>query len=187
MKPGDAEFIVRATRERYRCPWLVLREDDVTFPDGSTGIYSVVERGEFGVAVPELAPDRLVLVSVYRHPVGRRFWEFPQGSNDDPHLDAVAVTAAELREEAGYQAGRWQRLGRLHEAYGFATGHCQVFLARDLTEVGARPAAEEGRIDRGVFSVAEVWRLIEDGHITDAVTVAALGLYDRARRTELPR
>ena len=34
-----------ASREIYRNPWMVLREDDIRRPDGSRGIYAVVARG----------------------------------------------------------------------------------------------------------------------------------------------
>lgn len=37
---GGVTFIERlASREIYRNPWMVLREDDIRRPDGSAGIY----------------------------------------------------------------------------------------------------------------------------------------------------
>ena len=33
-----------STREVYRNPWLTLREDEIRRPDGSPGIYGVVEK-----------------------------------------------------------------------------------------------------------------------------------------------
>ena len=35
-----------ASREVYRNPWLRVREDEVEFPDGSTGSYAVVEKND---------------------------------------------------------------------------------------------------------------------------------------------
>ena len=73
-------FIERvASREIYRNPWLVLREDDIRRPDGSRGIYSVVERMTYAL-VMAYDGDRFRLVEQFRYPLGARRWEFPQGT-----------------------------------------------------------------------------------------------------------
>ncbi|MFH9725963.1 NUDIX domain-containing protein [Streptomyces sp. NPDC017254] len=177
----DGAFDVLASRQAYTSPYMRLREDDVRFPDGSLGVWTVLERSDFALAVPEVAPGRLVMVNLYRHPVGRRFWEFPQGSAASPGVSPQRTAAEELREEAGCAAEAWQPLGVLHEAYGYATGACHVFLARSLTTVGQRPEPGEGDIRLGVFDTEEIWRMHDAGDLTDAVTVAALGLYERTR------
>nr|WTA70801.1 NUDIX hydrolase [Micromonospora sp. NBC_00855] len=180
----QAEFTVTGSRERYRSPWLTLREDDLVFPDGTLGTYSVVDRASFSLAVPELTPGRLVMVSMYRHVVGRRFWEFPQGGQEGPDGDPTATAAAELAQEAGYHADSWQRLGTLHEAYGYCTSTCDVLLATGLTAVGQSPESAEGVVHVQPFDVEEIWDMVTDQQVTDAVTVAALALYERLRRTE---
>jgi 8-oxo-dGDP phosphatase len=46
-------FIERiASREIYRNRWLVLREDDIRRPDGSPGIYSVVDKPTYVLVMP---------------------------------------------------------------------------------------------------------------------------------------
>jgi len=40
------------SREVYRNRWMRVREDDVRFPDGATGIYSVVEKPDFALVIP---------------------------------------------------------------------------------------------------------------------------------------
>ncbi|MFE9905160.1 NUDIX domain-containing protein [Streptomyces achromogenes] len=177
----DGAFDVLATRQAYTSPYMRLREDDVRFPDGSLGVWTVLERSDFALVVPEVAPGRLAMVNLYRHPVGRRFWEFPQGSASGPGVPPEETAAGELREEAGFTAGEWHRLGILHEAYGYATGVCHVFLARSLTAVGRSPEPGEGDVWTGEFDTGELWRMHDAGDLTDAVTVAALGLYERTR------
>ena len=67
-----------ASREIYRNPWLRLREDEVEFPDGSTGVYAVVDKQDFVTVVP-WSDGGFWLVQQFRYPVGSREWEFPQG------------------------------------------------------------------------------------------------------------
>ena len=78
---SDGGGIVRrvSTREVYRNPWMALREDEIRRPDGSAGIYSVVDKPDFALVIPA-EPDGFHLVEQYRYPVGGRYWEFPQGT-----------------------------------------------------------------------------------------------------------
>ena len=55
------------------------REDEIELPDGSTSVYGVVERPDFALVLPA-DRDGFWLVEQYRHPIGRRNWEFPQGT-----------------------------------------------------------------------------------------------------------
>lgn len=170
-----------STREIYRNPWLRLREDEVEFPSGARGKYSVIDKQDFVVVLP-FADDGFWLVEQYRYPVGRREWEFPQGGwshgkTGTPHELAVL----ELREETGFTAGSFVHLGRLHAAYGFSSQGYDVFLASEL--VAGEPAREvtESDMVHEWRSLAEIRRMIGRGEFADAHSVAALALYDLAR------
>ena len=41
-----------ASREVYRNDWLTLREDDIRRPDGSPGIYSVIDKPTYALVIP---------------------------------------------------------------------------------------------------------------------------------------
>ena len=90
-----------ATREVYRNPWMVVREDDVRRPDGSPGIYGVIDKPTYAL-VAARDGDRFRLVEQFRYPIGLRRWEFPQGtapgSLDGNEPAAADLAAAELRE-----------------------------------------------------------------------------------------
>ncbi len=90
----------------YQNNWMVVREDIIRRRDGSPGLYGVVEKSEFVVIIPVEADGSVHLVEQYRYPIGRRFWEFPQGAWEDrPDADKEAVAQGELREETGLVAG----------------------------------------------------------------------------------
>lgn len=56
------------SRQVYANPWMAVREDAVRRPDGSTGIYGVVDTPDIALVVP-VDGDRLHLVEQYRYPV----------------------------------------------------------------------------------------------------------------------
>ena len=70
---------VISSREVYRNPWMSVREDQVVREDGSSGTYGVVDKPDFALVIPQ-DQDGFWLVEQFRYPVGRRAWEFPQGS-----------------------------------------------------------------------------------------------------------
>jgi 8-oxo-dGTP pyrophosphatase MutT (NUDIX family) len=172
--PGRVRVI--ASRTVYENRWMRLREDETVLPDGSPGIYAVVEKAPAAVIVP-VDGEAIWLVSQYRHPVGARFWELPQGAWDDrPDAAAEDIARGELAEETGLRAGRMERLGRMYFAYGIADQPFDVWRATELTP-GERALedTEQGLIMER-FPIAEAVAMTRDGRMCDAASVASLGL-----------
>ncbi|MFB7942364.1 NUDIX domain-containing protein [Streptomyces sp. NPDC056049] len=167
------------SREVYRNPWMTVREDDIRHADGAPGLYGVVDKPDYALAIPR-QDGRVHLVEQYRYPVGGRYWEFPQGSwpGDHEPADPLGLARAELREETGLRAGRMTYLGRVHVAYGYASQGCHVFLAEELVQGPAEREATEADMRQRWADPGE-WRdLVRAGRITDAATLAAHTLLD---------
>lgn len=162
-----------SSREVYRNPWLSLREDRVRRPDGSEGLYSVVDKPDFALVIPAEG-DGFHLVEQYRYPVGGRFWEFPQGTGTASSPEALA--RAELAEETGLRAGSLERLGHLHCAYGMSSQGFDVFLATDLTPGETAREVTEQDMRQEWVPRAGFDAMIRDGRITDDSTLAAYAL-----------
>ena len=165
-----------ASREVYRNNWMTLREDSIRRPDGSSGIYAVVDKPTYALVIPRDG-DRFRLVEQFRYPLGLRRWEFPQGTA--PELADVApvqLAARELREETGLRAGSMAMLGRLDVAPGMSSQRGWVFLATDLTEGDHEREHEEQDMRSEWFGRDQVERMIVDGEITDAQSIAAWAL-----------
>src|ERR1700758_4623261 len=171
-------FIERlASREIYRNPWLVLREDEIRRPDGSSGIYSVVDKQTYAL-VMAYDRNRFRLVEQFRYPLGARRWEFPQGTA--PNLAAVEpseLAARELREETGLRATSFEALGQLDTAPGMTSQRGWVFLATGISEGEADREHEEQDMRSAWFPTEEVERMIRSGVIADAQSIAAYGLF----------
>lgn len=69
-----------------------------------------------------------------------------------------------------------ERLGQLDVAAGMSSQRGWVFLATGLTEGEHEREPEEQDMHSGWFSRGELDRMIRDGEITDAQSLAALTL-----------
>lgn len=181
------------TREVYRNPWLKVREDDIRRPDGSPGIYGVVDRPTYALVIARDADQgtdagdaRFRLVEQFRYPIGLRRWEFPQGTapgdpdGDEP--DPADLAARELREETGLRATSLVLLGQLDVAPGMTSQRGWVWLATGLTEGEHEREHEEQDMHSAWFSGADIEAMIVAGEITDAQTIAAWTLLRLSKR-----
>jgi len=171
-----------STREVYRNNWLTLREDAIERPDGSDGIYAVVDKPTYALVIPHDG-ERFHLVEQYRYPLGLRRWEFPQGTAPDRQdLEPHALAERELREETGLRAANLVKLGLLDVAAGMSSQRGWVFLATELTEGDHEREHEEQDMHSAWFTRAEIEDMMRSGDITDAQSIAAwalLLLYER--------
>lgn len=163
-----------SSREIYENPWVRLREDAVTRPDGEPGIYSVIEmRAATGVVAID-AEGNVVLVGQWRYPTQRYSWEIIQGGAE-PGEEPLAAIQRELREEGGLGAARWEQLGaevQLSNCVSDELGY--LYLARDLSELGAPEpdGTEVLALKRIPFADALAQAL--SGEISDGMSVMGL-------------
>ena len=161
------------TRTVYQNAWMTVREDLVGRPDGTTGIYGVVDKADFALVIPR-ERGGVWLVEQYRYPIGRRAWEFPQGSwSAQPGGDKYALARAELREETGLIPEELVPLGHLFGVYGFCSQGFEVFLATGLVVGRADPEHTEQDMVHRFVTDAELARMIRSGEVVDAATNAA--------------
>jgi 8-oxo-dGTP pyrophosphatase MutT (NUDIX family) len=164
---------VTSTRVVYENRWMRVHEDRLEREDGSPGLYGWIEKGPSAIIVP-LDGSHVWLVEQYRHPVGRRFWEFPQGAWEDaPDASAVDLARGELAEETGLRASSLECLGRLYFAYGISNQPVDVWRATGLEPGPQALESTEAGLVVARFTVAEVEDMIRSNEIQDAASVAA--------------
>ncbi|MDQ6526063.1 NUDIX hydrolase [Nocardioides sp. LHD-245] len=164
----------RSTRIAYENQWIRVREDEVTRPDGSDGIYGVVQVRNPAVFVVALTDaDEVVLVEVDRYTTGdRSSLEVPAGGTDGE--DPLVAARRELREETGLAASEWRELGRMNALIGVADAPQVVYLARGLTHVGDDAMLEDGIVAVHRMPLGELLARVARGEIADDATLAAL-------------
>ncbi|MEV6912199.1 NUDIX hydrolase [Amycolatopsis sp. NPDC051071] len=165
-----------SSREVYRNKWMTVREDAVRRPDGSEGIYAVIDKPTCAVVIP-FDGARFHLVEQFRYPLGLRRWEFPMGTAPDlADVPPPELAARELREETGLIAGSMADLGLTDVAAGMSSQRGRVFLATDLTQGEPQREVEEQDMRTAWFERDEFEKMIASGDITDAQTLAAYTL-----------
>lgn len=164
---------VTSSRVVYENRWMRLHEDHTERPDGTPGIYAWVEKPPAAVIVPR-ENGHVWLIEQHRHPIGERFWEFPQGAwEDEPGATPEELARGELAEETGLRAGRIEHLGRLFFAYGLSNQSFDVWLASELVAGEQALEATEADLRLARVAVAEFEAMVWGGSVRDAATVAA--------------
>jgi len=133
------------------------------------------------VVVLALLDDRRVLlIRNRRYAVGQILLELPAGTlekNEDP----MNCAGRELLEETGYLAGRLKPIGNYFTSPGILSEKMYAFAAYDLTK--KESALEEGEeIELEPADFDEAVRMIRDGRIQDAKSIATLLMFDRFHR-----
>lgn len=165
-------WVTRTSEVVYDNQWIRVREDQVIRPDGTDGLYGVVELRQPAVFVVALTDaDEVVLVTVDRHTTGRSV-EVPAGGTDGE--DPLLAAQRELLEETGYTAADWSLVGTMQALNGICEAAEHVFVARGLSLADATGHHEEGISDVRTVPFAEVLAMVANGTITDGETVAAL-------------
>jgi 8-oxo-dGTP pyrophosphatase MutT (NUDIX family) len=174
-----------ASRLIYENPWIRVREDRVTRPDGEPGIYGVVEFKNIAVGVLPVDESGAVwLVGQYRYPLDAYSWEIPEGGG--PDLEPPEMTAErELREETGLRAASIELVATVHLSNSVSDELGFVFRASGLAQGAHEPEGTEKIVVRR-FEWQEAWSMLKRGEITDSLSVIAL-LHEAVRRLEQPR
>jgi len=178
--PTDAHLIETqlASEDVFNGKLLHVKRDVVRLPDGGQATREYIVHPGAVMIIARLSDGKLLLERQYRYPLARVFIEFPAGKIDSGE-DPLATARRELAEETGYAAARWAYMATLHPLVSYSTERIEIYVADELTHVGAR-------LDAGDFvetfsaSLDEALAWLDRGEITDVKTM--LGLLLLARR-----
>lgn len=160
-------------RQVYDNKWIGLTEYDVINPGGGKGIYGKIHFKNLAIGILPLDEEGYTwLVGQYRYALGQYSWEIPEGGGD-PAVPPVESAQRELREETGLVATEWTLIQELHLSNSVSDEKALLFLARGLQQHEAMPEETEQLVVRRM-PFEEAYRMVENGVITDAMSVAAI-------------
>lgn len=157
----------------YENPWIRLRHEVVERPNGTEGIYGLVQFKSRALGVVAIDTDNnLVLVKQSRYALNESALELPEGGGP---MDEEPVHAAqrELEEETGLLADSWEKILTIHTSNSVCDEIAYVYLATELRE-GQQNLEDTEDIEVLRMPVVDAVNMARSGEITDSMTVAAL-------------
>lgn len=173
MQQEQNPWQVTSTRTAYDNNWIRVEHHEVINPAGNPGIYGKVHFKNIAIGVVPVDDEGYTwLVGQYRFTIDEYSWEIPEGGAPDGSLPLDSARR-ELLEETGLVAAEWEEILKLHLSNSVSDELAFVYVARNLTQQEAEPEETEQLQVRRVH-LSEVYRMVDDGKITDALSVAAL-------------
>lgn len=156
----------------YQNPWITVREDAVTRPNGEAGIYGVITAPP-GVGVLPIDDDGTVyLVKQYRYGIEQESLEVIVGGTEGK--DAEESARRELLEETGIRADKLISLGHVNGYTSFINSPDYLFLARGLHFGDAQREGSEADMQIVKASYTQALQWVMDGTITCGISVAVI-------------
>jgi 8-oxo-dGTP pyrophosphatase MutT (NUDIX family) len=162
----------------YQNPWIKVREDSVVRPDGSPGIYGVIETNDSVIVGALNDKNELYLVHTFSYPAQRWHWELPGGGGDKE--DFVSASKRELFEETGINAAQWAELPATRPFDGLSPEKMATLLATDLSFDGHLEGEDRVIISEGrFFNFDAIESMIFSGEIDEGQTITAIYLIEK--------
>lgn len=175
-------LIIARMDERFEYDELVfdglitkVHKVGLRMPDGHVVQRDLIHYPGAVVVLPVCDDGSIVLIRNRRFAVREDLYELPAGLLDDGE-DPAKCAARELAEETGYTAGRIEKLGGFYSTPGTSNGYLHAFLAAGLTD-GPQDLETYEQITVELVRDDEVRRMVSDGRLHDAKSLATLALY----------
>ena len=142
-------------------------------PNGGKGIYGKVHFKKIAVGIIVLDDElNTYLVGQYRFPLNQYSWEIPEGGGD-LNVPPIESAKRELLEETGLIATEWKQILTMHLSNSVSDELAIIFLAQQLEQRSPIPEETEKLVTKKI-PFEEAYKMVEDGIITDAMSVAAI-------------
>lgn len=163
-----------------------VREDRVRSPRTGRDHRVVVLEAPNWVNVVAVTEEReVVLVRQFRHGIESLTLEIPGGAVDPEDASPLAAAKRELREETGYEARRWRKLGIVEPNPAIQSNRCWTFIAEGARLAGDTDPDPGEELEVVLVPEKSLDSLARNGVIRHALVIAAFywkALDERMRR-----
>lgn len=155
---------IKDSQEKYKNPWIRVREDKVVHPNGEDGIFGIVEMVP-GVSVLPLDDNGFVyLAKEFHYAIEKEGTETASGAVDKGE-SSLEAAKRELKEELGIEAKEWIDLGTVDPFTQAIKSSASIYLARDINFSGANPEGAE-KIDIVKVKFEDALEMVMKSEIT---------------------
>ena len=175
-------WTIKANRLAYENPWMRVVEYDVLRPDGTPGLYGVMEPKQLAVGVvPLFENGDTLLVGQHRFALDAHSWECPEGGGPFD-VDPLETAKRELAEETGYTAQFWAPLIEIDVSNSLTDERAVGFLAWGLEPGAPDRDAEEADMTVRRLPLQEALAMAMSGRIRDGLSIVMLAAADHHAR-----
>ncbi len=169
-----------------RTPIFTLTAEEMRAPRGGRRqTFYFLHAPDWINVVPVDERGRAIMIRQHRYGSRRFELEIPGGAMNPGERHPLRAAQRELREETGYVARRWIKLGDVNPNPAFQRNRLHLYLALGCRKAGAQQLDYAEEIDVKTIPVARLPGLVTRGVITHALVIAAL--YWLLARPELLR
>ena len=152
-----------------------VERDIVLCPNGNESFREIV-RHIGGAGVLCVTPnEEVLLVKQFRYAYDEVMYEIPAGKlneGEDPYVSAMR----EFEEETGNKADKLDYLGCIYPTVGYCSEKIYIYLATNYVPTQTNYDEDE-LIEIHYIPLKEVVKMISNGEIKDAKTIAAIMYY----------
>ncbi|ETF04658.1 hypothetical protein W822_01630 [Advenella kashmirensis W13003] len=136
------QFRIKSTTQIYKNPWIEVTEDKVIRPDGTDGIFGLLDMKD-GVAILPVFPDgQVILGKEYKYAQQKEMIEIIGGGIDENESINEAASR-ELAEEAALKAGKFHYLGPTDPFTTLVRTRDHLFIATELERLPKKPDTDD--------------------------------------------
>ncbi|MCQ2348632.1 MAG: NUDIX hydrolase [Paludibacteraceae bacterium] len=158
-------------------PWLSVRQECVELPSGKQiPTWFILEYPNWINVIAETKDGQLVMIDQYRHGLGVTKYELVAGVIDEGETPLQAAQR-ELLEETGFGGGEWSEFMTLCPNTSCQNNLSYTFLARGVERLEAQHQESTEDICVHVMGKDDVWQLLQQGEIIQALHAAPLWKY----------
>ncbi len=173
------KFRILSREKLLDSKFFPLEKQTVEFPDGRKGEWFVKTSPDAVIVFPVLSSGEILLQRAYKHGGGEIVTEICAGLLDSGETPTEAAQR-ELREETGYKAKKFQKIGECFGDPTAASMRYHFFLATGCVHAGAQELDDSEQIE--VFTVSDftaAQTLLTSGKVhTSAATLAMLPMVE---------
>jgi len=163
------KWIVKKRKVIFSKGPIHLVDCDVQLPDGLKLSRQIIEHPGAVVIIPQIAPNRYLLIRQFRFAARDWLWEWPAGGIEKGE-DVRTTARRELAEEAGYSPRKLKLLFSFYPTPGISSEVMYLFLGQNL-ELKKEEGDEDERIEVQEFTLDEIGQMIQKGLIRDGKTM----------------
>lgn len=166
----SSEYLIRR-------PWLTARRDHVRLPTGvENPEFYILEYPDWVNVIAITRKGEFVMIRQYRHGLGETRYELCAGVSEEGE-DPIDSARRELLEETGYGGGEWQLWMTISANPSTTTNLTYCYLATNVERISTQHLEATEDITVHLLSETEVWDLLENDEIRQALMAAPLWKY----------